>query len=119
MIDQEIWQRDTVFSSPHELLFLSSVEPFLGGDFYEFEVGTCHGLWRATEHSYILAIVNDEPGNGHLDDVLAWFEHSCRRDEKRLRVLEVLNERFKNHLIEKRGFVEDGLGGLIKNYLRQ
>ncbi len=71
----------------------------------DFQVGTCAGLYRATPEAFeILSIVNSEPGNGHFEDVLEWFEHSCRRDKKVLRFLEMMNEGFERHLIQKRGF---------------
>lgn len=71
----------------------------------QFKVGTCYGLWRCTEKSYeILSIKNESPGNGHFEDVLQWFEHSCRRDGKTLKILETRNKSFKIHLVTKRGF---------------
>lgn len=74
-----------------------------------FKVGTCEGQWRATPVAYeILSIVNTEKGNGHLTDVLEWFEYSCRRDGLKLRILSFENQRFKRHLIHKRGFIEEG-----------
>jgi hypothetical protein len=81
-----------------------------------FRIGTCEGQWFAIEHSYcILSVLNNNPGNGHLDDVFEWFEFSCKRDKKALLVLEVMNDRFKQHLITKRGFNEvPGKPDLIK-----
>lgn len=74
-----------------------------------FKIGTCEGQWRATPEAYeILSIINTDKGNGHLTDVLEWFEHSCRRDSRKLRILSFENRRFKRHLINKRGFVEEG-----------
>lgn len=74
-----------------------------------FRVGTCHGLYCSTDKTYdIIAIENDVKGNGHLEDVFQWFENSCRRDNKNLRVLEFFNKRFKKHLIRKRGFQKQG-----------
>lgn len=74
-------------------------------DYKQFRIGTIEGLWGVTPVSYdILAITNKEPGNGHLQDVFDWFEMSCKRDNKNLRILEVWNKKFMNHLIEKRGF---------------
>lgn len=71
-----------------------------------FKVGTCHGQWYSTQFAYhILSIINDEPGNGHLNDVFEWFENSCRRDGKVLIVEEIMNGRFGRHLCEKRGFI--------------
>src|SRR5688572_27363722 len=72
-----------------------------------FKVGTMEGQWFSTEDVYvILSFMNNEPGNGHLDDVFEWFEFSCKRDKKPLMILELMNDRFKKHLIEKRGFEE-------------
>ena len=71
----------------------------------KFKVGTCEGLWGSDDITYyILSIINTERGNGHLQDVFDWFESSCKRDKKNLIVLEIWNERFKKHLIEKRNF---------------
>jgi hypothetical protein len=80
-----------------------------------FRVGTCHGQWRATNDAYeILSIVNTHIGNGHFDDVLQWFEDSCQRDRKILRIREVWNGNFKAHLIRKRGFSKDGADDVVK-----
>lgn len=73
----------------------------------KYKVGTCHGLWRSKESAYeILAIINEEPHNGHFNDVFEWFEHSCERDNKNLLIRQVWNRPLKQHLIEKRGFKE-------------
>lgn len=51
----------------------------------EFKVGTCIGIFLVTDKTYdIVAIENENPGNGHFEDVLQWFEHSCHRDKKNL-----------------------------------
>lgn len=87
-------------------------------DWKRFRVGTCEGLWCSTETSYdILAITNSVPGNGHLTDTLQWFEESCRRDKKSLRVLECWNQGLKKHLIEKRGFFDIGNDNVQKHIL--
>jgi len=84
-------------------------------DYAEFRVGTCEGLWSTIDDAYqILVITNHAPGNGHLTDVFEWFENSCKRDGKHLRILEVWNQGFRKHLIEKRGFKPDGGDNLIK-----
>ena len=71
-----------------------------------FKVGTCNGQYGNTKDSYyILSVVNHQSGNGHLNDVFEWFEHSCKRDNKNLMVLECLNKQFYDHLIAKRGFI--------------
>jgi hypothetical protein len=70
-----------------------------------FRVGTCEGLWQCIEDCYvIIGIINNCPGNGHFDDVLEWFEFSCKRDNKNLLVVECLNNKFYLHLLAKRGF---------------
>lgn len=72
--------------------FESTTEYYKGSDFKQFRVGTCKGLWRATDESYeILAVVNDNKGNGHFKKALWWFEQSCIRDDKTLRIKECFN----------------------------
>lgn len=80
-----------------------------------FKIGTCNGQWYSTDLSYtILSILNDNPGNGHLNDVFEWFEYSCKRDGKFLIIEELMNDRFREHLILKRGFITGKGNGLIK-----
>lgn len=75
----------------------------------KFRVGTCHGLFGYDKTYYfILAIGNDQPGNGHFEDVLEWFYFSCKRDKKHLKIMQIMEERFYKHLIKKRGFVNSG-----------
>jgi len=70
-----------------------------------FRVGTCHGIYTAKPNAYqIIAINNECPGNGHFEDVLQWFEASCRRDNKSLMFVEIMNDKFGEHLKVKRGF---------------
>lgn len=101
-------KRAALFQTVHNLAF--EIAPWeRSPDFLRYRVGTCHGLWRSTDLAYdILAIDNDLPGNGHLEAVFQWFEHSCRRDKKALRILHILNPRFMRHLVEKRGFTAVG-----------
>jgi len=83
----------------------------------QFRIGTCEGLFCATPISFdILAVINSMPGNGHFNDVLQWFEYSCRRDNKLLRILETWNQEFKIHLIEKRGFINVFNDNLVKHF---
>lgn len=83
-----------------------------------FRVGTCEGVWCSAETSYkIFAIINESPGNGHLTDVLQWFENSCKCDNKNLEILEFfINPEFKKHLIKKRGFRPYGNNDVIKSF---
>lgn len=82
-----------------------------------FRVGTCHGQWFSTDDAYcIISIMNETPGNGHLEDVFEWFVNSCKRDKKALIVMELMNNRFKEHLIKKRGFHDMGNDHVIKEH---
>lgn len=92
----------------HKLDFLTAQNDFslFRGDGNLFKVGTCRGQWGNTNDSYyILSVINEVKGNGHLDDVFEWFEYSCKRDGKNLLILECFNKRFYEHLITKRGFI--------------
>lgn len=104
-----------VLTTTHKLQFEVAPPPF--GDFMLFRVGSCHGQWRSTPTTYdILSIINNDKHNGHLDDVFEWFEFCAKRDNLNLRVLQTWNKRFRNHLINKRGFkVIDSLN-LIKTF---
>ncbi len=73
----------------------------------EFKVGTCHGQYTTIKKSLVLiSIINDTPGNGHLNDVFEWFEYSARVNKMPLVITDFFNLRFKKHCIEKRGFKE-------------
>lgn len=105
------------FQSTHSLDFLSRRwdNPFNIEGYQEFKIGTCIGQWIAREKTYdILTVINDVPGNGHFQDVLDWFENSCRRDNKDLRILEVMNPGFRDHLLKKRGFIFHTTDDVIK-----
>lgn len=97
--------RNQLIISTHDLMFEVAPWP-MDEQWMCFRVGTCHGMWRSTAKTYdILAINNDVPGNGHLEDVFEWFEASCIRDEKDLRIMEIWNDSFGVHLQNKRGFI--------------
>jgi hypothetical protein len=106
----------------HRLDFEACPWESMGGvddNYVKFRIGTCEGLWSATETTFdILAITNSQPGNGHFEDVLQWFEHACKRDKKNLRILEVWNKELKMHLIKKRGFNPEGPDHVVKHYKR-
>jgi len=106
-------------TTTHALDFEAAPYPqFFEGEHWDrYRVGTVEGLWSVDEENYlILSFINKQPNNGHLDDVLEWFEHSARRDGKNLKILQVVNLRFKRHLIAKRGFkkIEGNKTDLIK-----
>ena len=101
------------YISKHKLDF--EVAEWIMRPYMRFRIGTCTGLWNATNDTYdILAIDNSDKGNGHFEDVLQWFENSCKRDGKNFRFLEVWNKNLKKHLIAKRGFKDIGEYNLLK-----
>jgi hypothetical protein len=103
------------FRTEHNLTFESA---HWNGNIQAFRVGTVHGQWWAMDAAYvILSLINDQPGNGHLNDVFQWFENSCKRDRKQLVILEFMNDRFKKHCKEKRGFTDFQEDSLIKFFL--
>lgn len=109
----------TVFQSSHKLEFLSGHwnNPLNTDGWQCFKIGTCNGQWRATETSYeILSVINEKPGNGHFEDVLEWFENSCKRDKRDFRILEVWNTSLAAHLVIKRGFILQGKDNYIKRF---
>lgn len=92
-----------MFKSTHNLPF--EVAEWHDPGFKLFRVGSCEGMWSSDSKSYIIvAITNNEPHNGHLNDCFEWFENSCKRDKKSLKVVEIMNVDFMFHLINKRGF---------------
>lgn len=110
------------FKTTHDLPFLSAHwnNPFNTEGWQVFKIGTCDGQWTSTDYSYdILTIINADPGNGHFDDVLEWFEQSCKRDGKALRILEVWNKKLAYHLTTKRGFTYQSNDNLIKRFINE
>lgn len=80
-----------------------------------FRVGTCEGIYTVRNGAYqIIAVQNSNPGNGHFDDVLQWFENSCKRDKKDLMFIEIMNPDFGRHLCLKRGFKQKGSHAIKK-----
>lgn len=73
----------------------------------EFHMGTCAGLWASKNTMLsIIAITNDEKGNGHFDIVMKHFEKMAAEKEQNLFVKEIWNNDLKKHLIHKKCFVE-------------
>lgn len=109
-----------IFTSTHKLDFeVAPYEQWVddGYKWLKFRVGTCDGLWCVTKDHYrILSIDNKELNNGHFKDVMEWFEHSCRRDNKSLVFMALMNPRFEKHLIDKLGFKPFGEEDLIKTF---
>jgi hypothetical protein len=96
---------DNAIKTTHGLDFKACRDRRSHMDLMLFRVGTCHGQWRVMADAYeIISVINDAPGNGHFQDVLDWFEFAARRDGKTLRFMAILNDRFAQHLMAKRGF---------------
>lgn len=98
------------YSAPYD-------RPWNLSNYHMFKVGTCDGLWYNTKKAFfILAIVNNCPGNGHFEDLLDWFYCSSVTSKLPLIIQEVgslqnaafgdfkVSDRFAKHLVEKRGF---------------
>jgi hypothetical protein len=84
-------------------------------DIKRFRIGSCFGLWQSTRYTYdVIAITNENKGNGHFDDVFQWFENSCYRDQKDFRFMEVINPALRIHLTTKRGFKHERMDNYIK-----
>lgn len=109
----------TEFQTKHKLDF--EVAPWaVDPNYQRFRIGTCNGLWGVTDDAYLLlAIKNNLPGNGHLEDVFEWFEHSCERDNKDFIIQEIWNSGFGKNLFSKRGFVHHGKDDAIKRIKRK
>ncbi len=85
-------------------------------NYKQFHVGTVHGLFAQEEKKIkILAIMNDEPGNGHFEDTMQWFEHMATQDKCPILMQEVWNEALEKHLIKKRDYKRIKVG-LIKYF---
>lgn len=101
------------FKTTHKLDFLVAeyAQPINDGyNWHRFKIGTCEGLFAYRGNAfYILAIENTQKNNGHFDDVLEWFEYSCKKSKLSLVFLEVWNKKFREHLISKRGFQPQGV----------
>lgn len=109
----------TPFKSTHDLAFETAEweNPHNTQGWIRFRIGTCEGLWRATQTQYqILAVANSDTGNGHFQDVMDWFENSCKRDKKDFAILEVSNPRLKKHLLQKRKFKPHWKDAVVKKH---
>jgi len=102
----------------HNLDFKVCDDP-MGNGVMRYMVGTCNGQYEFMPFAIaIISIVNDSPGNGHLDDVFEWFEYAAKRDKKPLMIMEFFNQRFKQHCILKRGFMPvPGTNNVVKFFL--
>lgn len=108
------------FQSIHKLDYLQA-PPYLGvlgGTFIPYKIGTCHGIFCMSKRAFkIVAVVNDNPGNGHFTDVLEWFEYAAKLNGKALEVVEIWNDPLRQHLINKRGFTLLKNGDVRKTFI--
>lgn len=73
---------------------------------HPFVLGTCIGTFQVWKEAYSLIFIqNNQKGNGHLEDVFEMMEYLCKRDNKDFIIAAVQNERFRQHCLNKRGFV--------------
>lgn len=82
-----------------------------------WRVGTCHGQYEFVKGVLVLiSIHNNEPGNGHLEDVFQWFEGTVKKHGNGVLIIaEFMNDKFKKHCIEKRGYKPvEGTNNVIK-----
>lgn len=96
------------FKSPHKLKFKTAPH-LIGGaptGMEKFIVGTCHGLWVQHNLSVDMwAVINEKPGNGHMDDVIEWFFQIAKAGNVPIRVMDISNKTFYDELVEKWKFL--------------
>lgn len=71
-----------------------------------FRVGTCNGVYKINGNIVEISdIENSKKGNGHFEDVLEWMVERCKKSGMiGFAFVNIINQRFEKHLIEKRGF---------------
>lgn len=107
-----------MFKSKHNLEFVPKEDGVRPNDEIRirFTLGTCNGLYEDnSEFLNLFGIFNSEPGNGHFDDVLEWFEYMCKRDNKDFLITWLDNQNLRDHLLKKRSFLPHGPRGVRKN----
>lgn len=124
-------QKNDRFKTTNGQLFYAAPydRPWNNERFIMFKIGTVNGIWRSDKKAIIvLAVANDKPGNGHLEDFFDWFETACVQAELPLIIQEVgslenaafddfkISNRFANYLVQKRGFKQiEGTNDYIKD----
>lgn len=110
----------TPFKSKHDLPFFTR-RWYIDPNWFEFRIGTVTGLWhydKSIPAYCILAFKNENPGNGHFDDMFEWFSQSCIREKAPLIIQDIMNVRLYKHLVEKRGFVPYCAGDEVIKYFK-
>ncbi len=108
---------DKTFKSEHNLGFLTNQHIVKG--YHNFKVGTVHGtIGKVGTYFCIDWLENKEKNNGHLIDTFQWLEHLCKMNNYDLLLLSVENERFRQHLITKKGFLAINHDNVVKKIKR-
>ncbi len=86
----------------------------MGDDLVNFTFGTCDGLMRVLDGTLgLIAINNDEKGNGHFKQFMEFFEELAAAMYLGTSVLEIENKRLYKHLVEKWGYTDYQAPGSI------
>jgi len=73
------------------------------------KVGTCHAFYGETEIEFdIFGVGNSKKNNGHFNDLVEWFEYLAAIRNKNLLFSHFENLDLKRHMINKRGYTEQG-----------
>lgn len=71
----------------------------------QFHCANIDGLWELDESTIIIvAIQNKKPHDGSFQTFMKQVYKKCSKEQKHLFFAEILNDRFKEHLISKHGF---------------
>lgn len=86
-------------------LHLWPLGQMLGEDNYTFKRGTMHGLLGCDDRILtIIAIANEEPGNGQFAAAMNDLERIAARRQLTVEVAAIFNAGLARHLVEKRGY---------------
>lgn len=73
------------------------------------KVGTCHAFYGETETEFdVYGVGNIKKNNGHFNDLIEWLEYLAAVRNKDLFFLHFENESLKRHMINRRGYKEQG-----------
>jgi len=107
------------FKSSHKLKFKTAPHVIAGAPtgMEKYEVGTVHGLWHQSSMSVdVFALINEKPGNGHVDDALEWFFAIAKEGALGVRVVNITAEAFRQTLINEWGFSETAERDTLVNF---
>lgn len=86
---------------------------------YRFQVGTVTGIIQESLFSLDICLIkNKVKQNGHLEDAIHCLTELSKQGTVDLRVIDIINPKFKQHLIDKYGFRQTRLRDIVsKTYL--